>query len=469
MVDMATAIAMATEGAEPGGGDPADLGTSLPDRLPHSTASLTYYVNSSTGDDARSAAQAQSPSTPWLTPNKAVATVTTPGSVVMITGTYSGNRQLYVLNKNISGTLDNPITFKAETAGSWVITKTTATGTFYGCNFEGSSGYRVEGLTISKFLGNDGGTGAGGANDGLGATGIFVEDSQKIEFLNCILEDIGGHGVQVRGVSGSPCEDIWFYGCIFRPTGTTSVSYDGSASSDYFCGVDCTGPYYKTRGTHGIYCGQMTGGDYSSLNGDDRTVIANCLFVGSTPGVCVSPHPQSRYTYIVNNTFYGNNNPYFVIAADVPADGHSEYAAGCGIIIGNDGSATSNTTDNVHVVNNIFSTLRGHAIRGDGSAMNNNLVYNNLAYTTLNGEGEQGRETEAFEELWNGHTMFAETGGQIATNTNPVFVSPAASPAGNFALQSGSPCKLVANPAYCPPIDITGASRSGTPSLGAYE
>jgi hypothetical protein len=439
---------------------PPNLGVSLPARLPLSSGGATFHVNPSSGSDSTGDGTAGKP---WQSIGRAVDVVTTPGAIIEVAdGTYNVTAQgssgagVRIVNKNFPGTMINPITIRAKNRWGVKIQKLTSnSGLYHAMYVQNSSGYRIEGIMVAKMMGQQG-------TDHPGARGGMVYSSRKIEFFGCLFEDIGGHVFEERGALDAPNQDIWWLNCVFRPSGTTPVAYDGTPSSDYAAGCDCTGDYYRTRGCHMLYLGQQEGSNYGLRYGSERSVVANCQFIGKTPGVCVNPHPQAREIYIVSNTFWGNDAPYYTIGSQ-----NAGWAAGNGIILGNDGNSTPYTTNGARVVNNLFVTLRGHAARGDGAAMNNNLVFNNLAFNTKNGEGQQGRSSEAFEELWNGHVMFSETGGQ-KPSADPLFVDPKYV-GGDFHLKTGSPAKGAAVPAYALPFDADGKPRSGTPSLGAYE
>lgn len=439
----------------------SSLGSSLPARLPFSSGAANYYVNPSTGNDTTGNG---SSGTPWATINKAINSVSTPGSIIHVSdGTYTisaagdSNAPIYILNKNHAGTTTNPITIKAVNEGGVVITHPTDDlGYFYGCSIDNSSGYRIQGIKFYRIYGH-------GGSDHPGADAAFIYRSQWIEFYRCQFVDIGGQ-VQVRGTLNDPCTDIGWWCNHHYPSGGVNVNYNGLGNDTEYCaGVTCTGNYFTTRGTHCVYPGQVESGDYVNKYGVDRMVIANNLFVGKTPGCHVDLHPQARNCYVVNNTFYGNNKSYFTLPGQ-----NSGWSAGNGIILGNDGTLNPNTTSNCVVKNNIFASMIGHAVRTDGAgSMVGNVVDYNLAYQTQNGQGLQGNSTRPFEYHWStGSVNFTSPGGNTI-NTDPKFVSPSISSGANFALQGSSPALGVGDPAYAPATDFSGAARSNPPSLGA--
>lgn len=442
---------------------PSDLGSSLPARLPMSSGSVNYYVNPVSGNDTTGDGTAGAP---WKTINKAIASVSTPGAIInvadgtyIIGGTGVANSPIYIRDKNHAGTIANPITIKAVNEGQVVITHPTDdVGAFYGSAIWNSSGYRIQGIKFYRIYGHAG-------SDHPGADCAFIYSSQWVEYYRCEFVDIGGQ-MQMRGTLNDPCTDIGVWCCKWYPSGGKAVNYNGLGNDyEYAAGVTCTGDYFTTRGTHMIYPGQVEGGDYAGRYGVDRLVIANCLFVGKVPGCHLDLHPQCRDSYVVNNTFYGNDKPYFTRGGQ-----NSGWSAGNGIIIGNDGHLNANTSRNVIVKNNIFASLKGHAVRTDGAGdMVGNIVDENLAYQTDNGSGLQGNTGRAFEYEWStGDVNFTSPGGNLV-GQNPLFTAPAKTGAGDFTLQGGSPAIGVAEPGYAPPTDYNGDPRSSTPSLGALE
>lgn len=84
--------------------------------VPSFAAGTTYYVSETTGDDARTPQQATDRTTPWKTIQKAADTLTAGDTCIILAGTYRET----VTPAN-SGTPGNPITFKADTGATVVI------------------------------------------------------------------------------------------------------------------------------------------------------------------------------------------------------------------------------------------------------------------------------------------------------------------------------------------------------------
>lgn len=84
--------------------------------VPSFAAGTTYYVSETTGDDARTPQQAMDRATPWKTIQKAADTLSAGDTCIILAGTYRET----VTPAN-SGTPGNPITFKADTGATVVI------------------------------------------------------------------------------------------------------------------------------------------------------------------------------------------------------------------------------------------------------------------------------------------------------------------------------------------------------------
>lgn len=449
------------------------LATSLPQRNGFSTGVANYYVAPG-GSDSRTAVEAQNPATPWQTINKALSTVTAAGSIINLAdGTYQSVGSNYAIQLNgkvVSGGSGNPITVKATNPGGAVITGSALGGAFtLGAWITGSSGYRFQGLRFSV--------------QGLGAGAVLVEGgSSWIEFFRCTFVDTGETAFKTRGAPGAPCTDIWVYSCKFAPSGTVTwqragAQWVGEPTSTEFCaGLDTgnsggTTGYYGTKGTHCMYVGQLSGADFSGQGGHDRMVIANCVFIGNTPGRHIECGPMARSTYIVNNTFYGNEPGFYSNTDDVS---YKAGYAGTGVEFWkNDGTGAWQTQNN-RVVNNLFVDLQGHAVYGSTPAnMTGNEVFNNLAWSLANGyDGAtewQGTRLDDYLQTYLGFTLYTEPGGQVSS-ANPLLVSPSKVETADLSLQDASPARGAADPAYCPLDDFNGTARGASaPCLGAFE
>src|SRR6185312_4854203 len=102
--------------------------------------------------------------------------------------------------------------------------------------------------------------------------------------------------------------------------------------------------YFGTKGSHWIYGGQW-GADGSSVswnqvNGCNRMVVANNVFTGSAAGRDIEFGPEVSNSYIVNNTFFGNQSVSTIGMGTGPGTDACPCYAGQGIALY---SNTSNT------------------------------------------------------------------------------------------------------------------------------
>ncbi|MBD0256043.1 MAG: right-handed parallel beta-helix repeat-containing protein, partial [Cytophagales bacterium] len=90
------------------------------------TQAATYYFSTSQGDDNRTAAQAQSPSTPWKTIAKlnAIFSTLAPGDVIMFNRGEVFEGSIVATKSGVAG---NPIVFSAYGTGAWPVISSFAT------------------------------------------------------------------------------------------------------------------------------------------------------------------------------------------------------------------------------------------------------------------------------------------------------------------------------------------------------
>ena len=428
------------------------FGTALPAQLPPSVGN-TYYVDLSsanTGVDSRSSAVARTRSTPWATLAHALTVVGTEAGATIVLISNGEAVQLNAANSTNAVAIDlrgllasatNPLTIRSETRyGVTLGSAGGPTGPFtFGVLAYKSAGFRIDGLTIST-RGRDSGSGSG-------STGVHLEWCNKVEIVNCLFQNVGGQGLLTRGqdqTAPGPTTDVWVLNCLFRqPLGST-----------YGVGVDATGGYFDTRGTHFIYTGQDNGGSdpAGTLSGDLRTVIANCIFSGTVPGFHVQCGPQSDTAYVVNNTFYNNRTP-------------TSYA-GDALCPFDNGDATRKTK-NCLFYNNGFSSMRGSAIygRAGGPEVGNVAEYNAAFNCQCLGAVNSGLGADPFPTLVQvgGNTIYTIGAHGNIQNSDPLFVNPSV---GDFTPLQGSPWINGALASYCPVYDFNGATRV-RPTIGA--
>jgi len=430
------------------------LGTSLPARMPLSTGSGgTYYVDGTAGSDSSSGSSAA----PWKTINHALSTVPLSGSIIRVRpGTYNGIYTSYPIQFTRAGDVNNPITLMADKPGTVTIANGDPTRWTIGAWIHNNaSGLRIQDLTF-RITTNPGIDGSAGD--------VLVENSDKIELYHNTFNEVGVIGLICRGGglgSNQTADDMWVLDNTFRPSGTnpyaqvTGLSYTNTE-------------YFGTKGSHWIYGGQW-GADGSSVgwnqtNGCKRMVVANNLFVGAAAGRDIEFGPEIKDSFIVNNTFFGNQSVQTIGMGLGPGSDACPCYAGQGVVLYSNTSTTAYQTGNNVVTNNIFADMYGHAGSGSGPAESGNLFQNNLAYKLTNGGGYDGSTSVDYYPTTN--PLFSTGTGNLP-KADPLFNNPLGY---DFNLKAGSPAIGKADPAYTFPQDINGNQRSATaPSLGAIE
>lgn len=432
----ATSAVSAAASGTPGAG----VGTSLPSRLPRSSGSGgTFYVDGSKGSDSN----AGSAAAPWKTINKALATVPTSGSIInVLPGTYSSQGTSYAIAFSRSGSTSDPITLQAQTPGTVLITNADPSSSTLGGWVHGASGLRIKGLTF-RITAN---------RSNINASGILIEDSDRIEVDDCTFNEMAETGLKVRGgqSDGQTADDVWIIDSVFRSTGSIFAQTTGLAFT--------TDQYYGSKGSHWIYAGQYgADSNWEIRNGTRRLVITNNVFTGSTAGRDVELGPQAQQSYVVNNTFYGNHAISLLGTSTKAA-----YGAQGVELFANSSNSSYQTGGNM-IANNLFDDLDGHAVYGSGPSESGNTVASNLSYNLRNGLGYQGRTSWDYEPLYGSSTIF--TVGTNVADGDPRFVNPNG---WDFHLGSGSPALGSANPAYTYPYDADGKARPASPAVGAF-
>jgi hypothetical protein len=436
----ATSAATATVVAAAGTAPAASLGTGLPSRLPQSSGSGgTFYVDGTKGSDSNAGTSAA----PWKTINKALSSVPAAGSIInVLPGTYSSSGSAYVINFSRAASTSDPITLQAQTPGSVNITSADLTASTLGGWIHSASGLRVKGLTF-KILAN---------HTNINASGLLIENSDRIEVDDCTFNEMAEAGIKVRGGlnDGQTADDVWVIDNVFRATSSLYSQVTGTAfTSDN---------YYGSKGSHWIYAGQYGGNtSWEMTNGTRRLVITNNVFTGSTAGRDIELGPQAQTSYVVNNTFFGNH-----AISLIGTSTNAVYAAQGIELFANSSNPTYETGNNV-IANNLFDDLDGHAVYGSGPSESGNVVSSNLSYNLRNGLGYQGRSTWDYEPAYGSNTLF--TLGVNIADADPLFRSPSA---WDFHLSTGSPALRTANPAYTYPYDADGSARPAAPAVGAF-
>jgi len=429
------------------------LGSALPARMPLSTGSGgTYYVDGTAGSDSSSGSSAA----PWKTINHALNTVPLSGSIIRVRpGTYYSSSGSYVIQFTRSGNISNPVTLMADKPGTVTIANGNLATSTFGAWILNASGLRIQDFTF-RILSNAGIDGFDGE--------VLVENSDKVELYHNTFNEVGVIAITCRGghlTTGDTADDMWVLDNTFRPSGAnpyaqvTGLSYTNQE-------------YFGTKGSHWIYAGQYgqdpTDGNWNYTNGCRRMVVANNIFTGVAAGRDIEFGPQEQNSYIVNNTFFGNQSvPTIGMGAGPGSDACPCYA-GQGVVLYSNTSTAAYQTGNNVVTNNIFADMYGHAGSGSGPAESGNLFQNNLSYKLTNGGGYDGSTSVDYYPTAN---PLLSTGTGNLPDADPLFNNPLGY---DFNLKAGSPAIGKADPAYTFPQDINGNQRSATaPSLGAIE
>lgn len=440
-----------TEAGGGGGGGGGTLGSALPTRLPFSTGGNTYYVDSSLGSDSRTATEAQNPSTPWLTINKAINTVPLAGSIIIAKGTFTSapNFGSFAISWAKTADTANPVTIKAHDDGCTIINSSPGTGPAYGAWISAGEGLRLEGITFNV-------RGDGGAH-------ILIEGTNWVEFYRCRFIEAGGMMCLARGRNpgSGDSENLRWEACEFGPTDANAVTAQGAS-------LDTTDAYYSTKGSHYLYLGQESGDDQAGAlqTGTNNVVVANCVFYGTSTGRHIQMGPQFRNGFIVNNTFY-YNKPGNVCPLGSP---NCEWFAGTCLEFWDEGG-TYKTAD-VVVCNNIIVEMQGHAAYGSGSGGTDRFVFNNIGFDCDNGNGHLGNVSDHFDSTGDSsQTLYVETKPDASSAPNSVTDPDLTDPTNrSWVPQAGSPAIAASLLDWTPTEDFDGTARSASaPTIGAFE
>lgn len=401
----ATGVTGATGPAGPG----TSLGTALPARIAQSTG-LIHYVDSATGNDSRTAVQAQNPATPWAGVQKALDTVAL-GSIIEVMGDgivyrphgASLRAKRFVWDR--AGSAGAVTTIRAY-AGDTPILKSSVDG------LGGETPFHVTGA--GKFIRI--GDLVGGVRRGFKITGAgytLVSDNYSNVWF--------GSGV-------TDCELIG--NDIYATYQGSNVYIDITAARIHlYSNLIHDAPFSTNSGIgyHGVY-----------NQGDDVVIANNIVYSNSQFQIQSrgnSSVARAERVYIVNN-----------VTADAVVQS---------------GIAVEDTTYDHWLVNNIsaFNTNRG-LIGYDNLGLNpgddptnpdlawNNVVYGNTGSNFYN----SGAHIIDFTKLHTGDF----TGPGDNQVSDPLFTNRAG---GDYSVVVGSPAIGYGDAAYCPSFDFYGSTR----------
>lgn len=426
-------------------------------RISESTGT-TYYV-ATTGDDTRTAVQAQSIGTPWKTLTKALATVGNGATIQMAAGTYQptvgATTTFNASGRRFSPT--NPVTVVAAGGlGSVVIGPTSSLNSrVYALWLVNCAGIRFRHLVFNP-------RGIGGALGNYGSYGAVLEYSEDIEFDQCWWKEHGGMMFALKGgpSAGLQCKRITLYRSQFGVAGSPTGQ----------CGaLDETDTYFSSKGSHYIYAG-MPGYNRATfpgdtiLNGHDGFQIVNCLIWGTTMGRHIQLGPQARNTYIINNTFYGLKPGTGQVGGNAA---HNKRYGGTFIEFNQEFSDTYSATGPTIIENNIFMNCDGHAV-WSGSVFTNqpsNTVQKNIGWQVLRTNNHGSDCGLTFHTVADGGaTIYSIGSGNFVVDPQLTDVATL-----DFLPVTASPAWAQGSPTYAPTEDFYGNARPATPSIGAIE
>lgn len=197
---------------------------------------------------------------------------------------------------------------------------------------------------------------------------------------------------------------------------------------------DVIGGYFSTYGYNQTYIGcsfvptdpakwmnlDAYGGVINPGQGD-RLSVLNCLFADMTGSIAYVNSFDARDCVIANNTF-----------------ANSDFNDGMGVELYNESSGWQ-------IVNNIFSSSAGPAIKCAGSGGSGNIARNNLFWEMVGSPIVDATPTQILD-----------AGSNV--EADPLFVTDP----GDYRLQPSSPANAAADPFYVPAADLLGANRPNT-------
>ena len=282
----------------------------------------TYYLDNTHGSASDSNA-GTSASAPWLTMSKALTTLTA-GDMVIGDGTYTHGDTCRPVN---SGTLGNPVIYRAKTPRSFIVDGENAHDGFRldDTTAETISYTVFDGLEIKNILGRQGVDG----NSTGGTGGVFTKDNNiSIHVLNCYIHDLdcesgtnaggvrfdkqtGGviyntiiHTVRVGGIESNNAASVHGYGANEAILAFNKVydSYHGFDTKNSLTVNDWKVIHNDVAVTGGdaIYVNVIGSGQpaVASINGE---IYGNLFRNGRINYDCYEHNPQSKGLIIRNN------------------------------------------------------------------------------------------------------------------------------------------------------------------------
>lgn len=437
------------------------LATSLPTRM--ALSSGTVYFCGSGGDDTRSAAQAQSTSTPWLTIQNAV----TKAYAVNATGNFIiklKTDRTYAESINLSN---------VRPANPWTVTAnyTTSPGDL-GVLASVTRQIKTTNCDMDRwsYLSLDGGSG-GGAVGGvfkIGPTGVMntasISSSSvgRSELDHCEIKNWQGGGIYAGGTAATfNTEDVndWHVtNCWLHANGRgVTNSLPGQDHAAYFA--------------HGY-----------------RFFMANCRVEDNPSGNGIQLYPEANGCLITGCTFIANMRNGIVVGGDA----NTYLAASNTYGIGAVRRPSSNNLIRNCVISNHPGTLtgsqnpggfgHGYAVdtfwggsTGSGNTVDKCVHWHNGTSDTATSSGGM-----TFTSVTVADPLYVATTDSATGDNGASILRKASAPAGgtvwdgpnhdgrNIHLTASSPALGLATDVYLPVLDYDNVSRAGL-TVGVYE
>lgn len=431
------------------------------------SAQTNYFVNTSSGNDSNSPAQAQNPATPWKTLQHANDNVTVSGSGTTIhvsAGTYAGIHTcpsgqwgiICVTKGGISPTAR--LVWQCDTPATLSML-----GTTQGCFLSEVGDTSVTQLMISI-------EGSGTPNN-LDITG-FHFGPQPAAF-----DSIGGV-CNNDATPGSQCPNlnsVHVVGNLFEPEGATR------ANSSSFCNSGNLGAMIEINGRHGHWVSDavyqnniiMPYGTNACkfgyaiyANGKNQTIYGN-LTIGSE--IAIHAYDEGCGMRISNNTIINPANYGLIVWNTGDFAGDSGPGSACS-------TPGLNTVNNNIIVNAgvgytplLSDSGSGMQLRSECDASHPTLISNNLmaGNAHLNFIGYQGASPDSCASIVN--TITSQSVAQTFVNYQPNGTGNYHLLGGSLAINGGTTTCVAGGFTPCTPtVDITNTPIGTPPPVGAY-
>jgi|SRR5579885_303397 parallel beta-helix repeat protein len=421
--------------------------TPIPYVAPPYSCGTNYYV-APNGKDSN----AGSGSAPWQTISRAIAALSDgsphPGVCVNVAaGTYTESLYLF----NLNGGWDAPngyLVFRSSSLHGASLQEPYANiakagnAVIQNSRFVIFDGFEVSGYTVPN----------------AGAHAFQAMNSHHVKFLNNIIHDVGGSGIQsvYSDYVYAQANVVYDTACC-NSTGVSAVDFFEAAAADTNPGFhniissniifnNSEGDDGRTPHTegHGIVLDRFRLGPAGSYPA--QTLIENNLVYGNG-GIGIGLYYSDNAT-IRNNTVFNNFRDPLINynGADVVVANSSHVVGANNLVV------TNATAPNPNILSITDATWDHTNI---GNIWANNLTFN----------GNPGDPSIGSYAQYNLGTPITAANGNVL-GADPLFVN---APAGIFKLQSASPAEGAGTAAFgAPALDLAGHVRSQVIDIGAF-